>query len=458
MCHSSFQCTPHWHAAARTTRPLLCVAALAALALAAPAWPQATDAPAASAQPNGQVAPLAPSTVVPSEPAKGHWSWLNPATAPFIPVPEIAVDPDSGTTVGILPTWVQTDAEQHIRRIIAPDLLYNPYFGYGAHARVFAYPSEDEQWSVVAALWEHVQRGLDGEYQIGRLRQERWSFNYSAIYDRNGTPRFYGIGNDSPAIAETDYTEQQELLEAQIGYNLTPNWQLAYTGLVRSVDVLPGTLAHIASIQTRFGRILGEGTNNEYGNRVSIIYDTRDSLVVPSRGMAWVGYGGLASRAGLFNDSMYTEAGIDGRAFWSFVPGTILATHMALRYLPETHHVPFWALSGIGGGESEIGGEQILRGYGAGRYYDRDSFAANVELRQRVAAFETFSTRIELEVAPFVDLGRVFSQPSTWPLSQLHSVGGLGIRGIARPSVVGRVDIGYGSSGVAVFTGISYPF
>jgi hypothetical protein len=44
------------------------------------------------------------------------------------------------------------------------------------------------------------------------------------------------------------------------------------------------------------------------------------------------------------------------------------------------------------------------------------------------------------------------------PLSQLHTVGGVGFRGIARPFVVGYVDLGYGREGVAVFTGISHPF
>jgi hypothetical protein len=52
----------------------------------------------------------------------------------------------------------------------------------------------------------------------------------------------------------------------------------------------------------------------------------------------------------------------------------------------------------------------------------------------------------------------VFARTSTFPLQQLHTVGGVGFRGIARPFVVGYVDIGYGSEGVAVFTGINYPF
>jgi hypothetical protein len=46
-----------------------------------------------------------------SPPGLGLSRWINPATAPFIPVPVIGVDPNSGTTLGILPTWVHTDEQ-----------------------------------------------------------------------------------------------------------------------------------------------------------------------------------------------------------------------------------------------------------------------------------------------------------------------------------------------------------
>ena len=93
---------------------------------------------------------------------------------------------------------MQTDENHEIRRIIAPDVLYNPYFGWGVHGRVYGYTSEDEQWSLVGGIKERVEREFDAEFQIGRLRQTPWSFNASLIYDRDGTPRFYGIGNESP--------------------------------------------------------------------------------------------------------------------------------------------------------------------------------------------------------------------------------------------------------------------
>jgi hypothetical protein len=426
---------------------LTCAFAAWLLEASAPRYAFAADAPppdAAGAEPNA--------------PAGAMSRWLNPSTAPFIPVPLIGSDPNSGTTLGLLPVWISTDDDHEIRRIIAPDVLHNPYFGYGVDGRVYAYSSKDEQWSIDTGIKERVERDVDAEYQIGRLRDQLWSLNYSLIFNRSGTPRFYGVGNESPAINETNYTNTQELGQVQVGLNITQAWQILYTGRFQSDDVTPGTLQGIASIETRFGRILGVGTNDQLLNRVSVIYDTRNDLVVPSRGMEWVAYGGGAARRGLLNDSMYSEAGLDGRDFWPVADDTVLAAHVAFRYLPTSHEVPFWALSSLGGGVSVTGGEQPLRGYGEGRFYDRNSFSTSVELRHNVLSFDAVSTRVDVELAPFVDLGRVFARTNTDPFEQLHHVFGVGFRGIAKPFVVGKVDIGYGSEGVAVFTGLNYPF
>jgi hypothetical protein len=419
-----------------------------------------------------QTSPTAPASasaqsgppVQPGQPAQPKpWysaitRWFDPNTAPFIPVPEIAVDPDAGTTLGVIPTILVMDENHDIRRIIAPDLIYNPYFGWGVHARLYSYDSEDEQWSIVSGIKERVEREFDAEYQIGRTRQDRWSVNVSAIYAVDGTPRFYGIGNESPAINETDYTAQYEIMEVQLGYNFNHTWQLQYTAHFQNEDVLPGTLANIASLDQRFSTILGVGTNREFISRLSLVYDTRDNITIPTKGAQVVAYGGMASRNGGFDDSLYTEAGFDARAFWPVNAKTILATHMALRYLPSANDVPFWALSSIGGADTVIAGEQPLRGFGEGRFYDRDSFSSSVELRRNVVTFNAIATSVELELAPFIDVGRVFDRTSTLPFEQLHKVYGMGFRGIARPFVVGYVDIGFGSEGAAVFTGLNYPF
>jgi len=368
----------------------------------------------------------------------------------------IITDPNSGTTVGVLPTWLIEDEQRRIHRIIAPDIQHNTVFGWGAHARLLDYPSDDVQWSAVIGVYQRVQRKIDLEYESGRLRDTRWSFSASLLYIRDGTPRYYGIGNDTPQSAETNYTSVQKLAEGHIGLNFTQAWQLLYTLRLQQVDVQPGTLPGIPSIQKLFGADV-LGTTHELLNRLAIVYDTRNDLTVPSLGMRWFAYGGIAAQS-LLGAAQYGEAGLDGSVYWAIRPTTVLATHVALRYLPSVKHVVFWQLSSVGGDRSFLGGPQPLRGFGEGRFTDRNSFSLTAELRQSMVAIGIFKTHVELELAPFLELGKVFERPSTSPVSHLHPVFGIGLRGIARPFVVAYVDVGYGQAGAAVFTGINYPF
>jgi hypothetical protein len=75
-----------------------------------------------------------------------------------------------------------------------------------------------------------------------------------------------------------------------------------------------------------------------------------------------------------------------------------------------------------------------------------------------VLDLQLFATNLSVEVAPFAEVGRVFHAMSDNPFSSLHTAVGIGFRAFARPSIVGYVDVGYGSEGAAVFSGVSYPF
>ena len=422
----------------------------ATFAVSPAAWSEdaIVDAPSTPAAPPAPAAPMP------------NGGWLDVSTWPLIPVPEIAVDPDSGATLGILPTWLHTNDQHEITRIIAPDLTHNPYFGIGAHFRVFEYPSSDEQWSVVAGIKERVERSFDYEFQKGRLRDSNWSINTSLIFDRSGTPRYYGLGNSSLLSNETNYTASQLVAQAQFGYNLNHTWQLQYTTRARRMEITEGTLAKVPTIQSRYPTVHGLGTTDEVLNQIALVYDTRDDTTIPTRGTQWVAYAGVNGHNATISDSIYSMAGIDARTFipLPFLSDTTLAAHGAVRYLPSGHEIPFYDLSSIGGGEGDIAGEQLLRGFGQGRFVDRNSYSATIELRHRAFSFDAAASHVDIEVAPFLDVGRVSSKIGVDPLSALHKVVGVGFRGIARPSVVGYVDIGYGTEGVTVFTGINYPF
>jgi len=384
--------------------------------------------------------------------------WLNPATAPFIPIPEIDTDPDSGRTFGIIPTILQGDAQGSITRIIAPQAYRNSYFGWGVGLSVFDYPSADTQWSLEGDIEQRVERTMDLNYQQGLLRQGPLSFSGRLLYDRKGTPRFFGIGNDTTIADETNYTSATELVQGTPSWNITPHLQLGYTLRAETVEVTPGSIPGIPSIEHRFDAPSRLGIKSLWLHRLLLTYDTRDSLNLPTRGTQVIVYGGMAARSGFFNDTMYSEAGLEAREYVPLGHQAVLALHTAIRYLPYGHRLPFWALSSIGGDRAFLGGPQPLRGYGLGRFTDRNAFSFSAELRRTVASLNVATSLIEVQLAPFIDVGRVFARPSTDPLSHLHSVGGLGMRALTPPFIVGYVDVGWGSEGIAVFTGINYPF
>src|SRR6202034_3713612 len=104
---------------------------------------------------------------------------------------------------------------------------------------------------------------VDSRYQTGLQRLDSWSFTARLDYDRIGTPRFFGIGNNTPLSHETNYTSDGELIELTPAWNITPTWQLAYMLQGRNVDVFSGSLPRIPSIEQRFGAAASLGRNDE---------------------------------------------------------------------------------------------------------------------------------------------------------------------------------------------------
>lgn len=401
---------------------------------------------------------LAGRGVMPAHAGDGGLSrYLDPATAPFIPIPEIDLDPYSGTTLGLIPTVLHTNPQNEIDEIIAPDVIHNQYFGWGSRLRVFGYPSADEEWMVVGGGKQRVEREFDARFAAGETRAGELSWSVEAIYDRSGTPRFFGVGNDSHYSNQTTYLDDQARLDLEVGRNFSHALQLAWLLRVRSVDVLPGVLPAIPSTTAVFPTQLGVGSEHELQQRLILTYDTRDSPIIPREGVRFTLYSGVVTRA-LASSVSYSYVGAEARGYHPLGPGVTLAWHAALRYMPSAKDAPFWALGSLGGDLSTPGESEPLRSEGSDRYLDRNLSAGGVELRTRVAGFDAFGTRVDLELAPFLDLGKVFPDPGDSPVSHLHRATGLAVRGIASPHVVGYVDFGVGQGRAAVFSGINYPF
>jgi hypothetical protein len=380
------------------------------------------------------------------------WHWWDVRTSPFIPIPEIGTDPNGGTTIGILPVYLTRDPQGDVQQIIAPDIVFHPDLGYGGHFRILSYPSKDTEWTALVGAKERIERELDLVYATGLERQRPWSLSGRLVYDRSATERFFGLGNGSARGAETNYTREQAYADVTISYNVSPVLQVTLDERPRLIDIDPGTLE--TSIGPPF-----LASDNELLNRLLVSYDTRDSASIPTRGTQLVAFAGFTDRS-LLSTVSYTLLGFDARhvAPLGGDGRFTLVSHMAARYMPTAGNAPFWSLSSIGGDRSVIGERQPLRGFGDDRYIARNSFSASAELRTHVLDLTLLSTTLTLEVAPFVDAGQVFPRVSDSPVSHLHVAGGVGFRAIAAPFVVGYVDVGYGGEGVAIFSGIKYPF
>jgi len=390
-------------------------------------------------------------------------SWTSPVFHPsqwpfsLFPVPEVATDPNQGTTFGILPVFLFSDDHHEIRQILAPDVAINTILGASGNFRYLAYPSSNTQYYFMAGGSQNIARRVDVFYSTGRDRDKWWSFEGRLFFEKDPTERFYGLGNNSSHGNETNYTTQQLYFRGTLGINFTHNLQLAITEQPWYMRIQQGALDNLPFIGTRFPLLQGLGGGSEMVTQVVATYDTRDSVDVPRHGGLYRAFYGVADRAFLSSFS-YNQAGFELRHYLPITSRITLAGRIYSLYTPAGQETPFWAMARLGGEESILFDQQTLRGYGAGRFVDNNITDFNLEVRARVYERNIMGTHGILELAPFIDAGKVFAYADQNPLTPLHPVGGLGFRGIAEPFVVGYVDVGWGSQGPAFFSGINYPF
>ena len=391
--------------------------------------------------------------------AASAFDLMNPTSWPIIPVPEVATDPNAGTTVGILPVYLDTDSKDQIRNIIAPDINWNTTLGAGGNFRYLAYPSEDTNWYAVAGGSWKIARKVDLDYQGGRTHKNWWSYEGRLYFERDPTERFFGVGNDSSYGNQSNYTTQQLYAEGIVGLNFTDRLQLSVMERPRWIRIQKGAFNNLPDITKEFPRQKGLGGGSEILTQPMLQYDSRDSVDIPRSGGLYRVFYGIADRR--FGSSVsYNRFGAEIRQYYSIGSRITLVGHLFTEYQPAGGEMPFWAMARLGGDDSELADQQPLRGYGTGRFVDNNLSVGNFEMRTRVYDANLFGTHGTLEVAPFAEAGRVARSMSYDPVawSALHPVGGVGFRGIAEPFVVGYVDVGWGGEGAAVFSGINYPF
>ncbi len=366
------------------------------------------------------------------------------------PIPSVATTRNDGNDAGLIAPTLITKPDGDLQYIVAPLLIRNSIVGMRGALNVFRYDPGGRELRFIASMSEKIERKLVLSYFDPALANGRYSFFVGGTFFKNATSRFFGISNATKEGDETNYTARESRANWRFGLYLNEVTQVAVGQRFREVGVQRGATNLPFSLD-RFGSVEGIQGGAVLGHRASFFYDTRDSLVAPTDGTQIIAYAELAQNLRNGDHPVFYRYELEAK---KLIPSESKRTILVLRADLQTtfgQQVPFFE-------RSSLGGQNNLRGYGVDRFIDDHLFVVNIEERIHMMRVQFLNVAAEFEIAPFVDMGKVFNTFRKRQLQGYEITPGIGFRAMVRPSVVGRVDYGYSKEGGAAFAGLDFPF
>lgn len=255
----------------------------------------------------------------------------------------------------------------------------------------------------------------------GRYRIDYHLYFYSFPAD------FWGIGyemGDNDAN-KSDMKRWQAQAEVSFLFRVADNF---YIGPMASYDYVIGK--HIERPELLQG--MDQHTWN-VGAGVSLVYDNRDNLTNPHRGI-YLNINQMFRPGFLGNDYAFSTTAFRFDAYQRLGKGTVLAEDIRANL---NFGNPSWGMM------AELGGTHSMRGYYEGRYRDKHSLEATVELRQHVWKRNG--------IVVWVGAGTIFPKFSALRSKQILPNAGVGYRWEFKKNVNVRLDYGFGKSGQSGF-------
>jgi outer membrane protein assembly factor BamA len=372
-----------------------------------------------------------------------------------IPLPVIASSPNEGITAGALAAFLVHDKKDEITSLLAPQINRNRNFGTTFSLYGSFYPSPERSFEVNLSQSTKVNYDYELKARDSTLQEKKLELNAFVFAFSDGSARFFGFQQSSVKGNETNYADQE------YGFALTGTYPLPVFRHIsvqlgerlKRVAIERGAVGKVPFIKNVFSADEVPGINGftAHVQRLALIYTTLDSLTMPT-------FGG-AAKASVESSSRWLGGTADYRHYEVEIKGFVPAdqerryiTAFRLAYNQTLgSSVPFLE-------QSILGGETTLRGYGRNRFIDNSYLLFNLEERIRVFRWEIFNVNADWEVAPFIDLGSVMDSLDKFNAKSFEFNPGLGLRAVVRPNIVGRIDVGVGRDGPAVFVGLGYPF
>lgn len=370
----------------------------------------------------------------------------------LFPLPVVASDPNCGNDYGILPVWIFPRDDKSMGLILAPSAIYNnvtkPHFAF----RLLAFPAPGTSYKLIADQSTGVTSYYEYQYNKEALKAQDWSYSVRLFQDSDITARFYGLGNTTPEDNETSYTSRSLNAQASIGYQFTDGLALTWRERITATHLSNKALPGLPPTAQLFPSVMQDMRNTTSAHRLTLSYDTRNVKETPTCGFLGSIYAETALNT-LGSDASYDRLGLDLKGFqpWDADHRFVTAFRLMTELMTRQRNTPFYELPTLGGFETN-------RGYGDDRFIDRNMIAFSLEQRIRIFTMHHYGVDSHWEVAPFLDVGKVFPTVGRFNIAHLHTTGGISFRAVVRPTIVGHVDIGVGREGNAIFMGLGYPF
>lgn len=370
----------------------------------------------------------------------------------FLRLPSIDTDPNRGITYGVMPIWVIKGSGDRIEFIHAPSLTYNRYFRATPTYRFYYYPTRDAVLHGEASYSQVSDRNYMVQYDDYNFLGHDFIASFRGQINTDGSNRFFGLGPSSPSSGESNYKQRTRQYKAVFGLPVYSgsNWKWIFSNEMSADKISNGPIASLPGIETLYPSFATAHRHQDTYFQGSLNYDTRDSPITTSKG-SFANFSAQTSQRSLASEYIYQRYGADLRYFHNWPQNDRQTTAANLYFDQVTGTAPFWVLP-------QLGGKYVFRAYGTGRYIDNGILVGNLEQRITIDKERLAGVTTEFQVAPFVGLGTVFDTPGDMARKYYRPVYGTAFRAVAKPQVVGSVDLGVGQEGLAAFMDIDYSF
>jgi hypothetical protein len=365
-----------------------------------------------------------------------------------IPLPIYATQPNEGSTFGFMPVFLRVcDETGHTDSILAPSVSWNQIIHWTGTVRSFNYPSDTESIIAVASVSTRINSNLLLRWDDLPKESGRFTRELELRWERSVFYRFFGVGADTPADAESSYTRLRAHANARAGLNLGSSWN-AGIALAFHRDAVQDLGVQGLPISRRaFPNVPGMGGSATLWQVADIRYDTRKNREYSERGMSFDG--SLGFEEDFLGAPAFARGGLLWRGLLPELSWLSGAARLDATFVSSSR-APFYD-------QSSLGGAFLLRGLTSDRFIDENAWTLEVEQRIRLLQLRILGVTADWRVDPFVAVGQVYGSVNQ-AFSNPHLTGGLGFRAFVHPNVLGRIDVATGGEGLDVYVELGYPY